>query len=578
LNQVVKTGKKASINMSNSNNINKKKEEISILKLISSCVDACSRGCEVIRFVNNKRLDKTKNGKNNDNEFNVQYKVADDPRSALTEADLASQRVILYCLRDVWGNDLKIVGEEDSDDADDNDNKKEEEEDITDEQLCQKYNVYTPNQKPIDCNLLPASTFSDLLVPLSELTLYIDPMDGTREFVEQRLHNVQCLIGITWQGKPIGGIIGLPFLWNDNPSKICNNKDEKGVYAVCGLHWKDSSFVKMLHIQNNIDNNKEEKPSNDDTKVCETKNGDNDDDLWLSLGSCSSTAKDQALELDGTVLNVYTGDSNRIHKKHALNHLQEWTSKPIVKGSGNDLKTILDVCIAGGCGNKILRATAYGSKNDGNALCIIPPGTCSWDTAAPTAILFAALSKYGKQGKVTDMFGGQLVYDSTGRKVLNDLGSLISVGKLAGEYHEKLCKTLRADNVILNSLLKNYWNGSNDNLTAADEDVRLKLHRAQQESQAVDFARNECGYIMSCKDIESLFSEQVSSINGSELVGYSVPEKEVMSANSDSNDVTKCVIRLFWKRKESSKLPTSVVYQKIALEKENTYQVNLIRE
>jgi 3'-phosphoadenosine 5'-phosphosulfate (PAPS) 3'-phosphatase len=48
-------------------------------------------------------------------------------------------------------------------------------------------------------------------VPLDELTLFVDPLDGTREFVEGRLQNVACLIGIARNRRPLAGVIGLPF-------------------------------------------------------------------------------------------------------------------------------------------------------------------------------------------------------------------------------------------------------------------------------------------------------------------------------------------------------------------------------
>ena len=44
-----------------------------------------------------------------------------------------------------------------------------------------------------------------------ELIVFIDPLDGTREYIENRIHNVQCLIGITVDGVPVAGAVGLPF-------------------------------------------------------------------------------------------------------------------------------------------------------------------------------------------------------------------------------------------------------------------------------------------------------------------------------------------------------------------------------
>merc|ERR1711862_624883 len=50
---------------------------------------------------------------------------------------------------------------------------------------------------------------------------YVDPLDGTREFVEGRLENVACLIGIAKNNRSIAGVIGLPF-----PNGCCNSDDD----------------------------------------------------------------------------------------------------------------------------------------------------------------------------------------------------------------------------------------------------------------------------------------------------------------------------------------------------------------
>ena len=48
----------------------------------------------------------------------------------------------------------------------------------------------------------------------------MDPLDGTREFVEGRLQNVACLIGIARNNRPITGVIGLPFPEGSTESDI----------------------------------------------------------------------------------------------------------------------------------------------------------------------------------------------------------------------------------------------------------------------------------------------------------------------------------------------------------------------
>ncbi|KNC70976.1 hypothetical protein SARC_16492, partial [Sphaeroforma arctica JP610] len=56
---------------------------------------------------------------------------------------------------------------------------------------------------------LPESIYG--AASLDDLCVFIDPVDGTREFVEGRLYACQTLIGISWRGRPVCGVVGLPF-------------------------------------------------------------------------------------------------------------------------------------------------------------------------------------------------------------------------------------------------------------------------------------------------------------------------------------------------------------------------------
>lgn len=84
--------------------------QLQIGPLLSTAVHVCQRGCTEIRTVQANRE------KNNGNLAKVELKDGADPRSALTEADEAAHRAIVGSLRQEWGADLRIVGEEDDDD------------------------------------------------------------------------------------------------------------------------------------------------------------------------------------------------------------------------------------------------------------------------------------------------------------------------------------------------------------------------------------------------------------------------------------------------------------------------------
>lgn len=156
--------------------------------LLSTCVDACQRGCEEIRKV--QTLREAGNG-----EFRVELKDEEDPRSALTEADEAAHRAIVGALRAEWGEQLRIVGEEDDNDEDP---------------------AASPDGVAASFDPLRRDRFEDDIgetadIDPSEITVFVDPLDGTREFVEGRLANCQVLIGIAIGGEAVAGAIGIPF-------------------------------------------------------------------------------------------------------------------------------------------------------------------------------------------------------------------------------------------------------------------------------------------------------------------------------------------------------------------------------
>ena len=92
-------------------------------------------------------------------------KDENDARSALTEADVNAQSVIIGALRNSYGEQLNIVGEEDGDA-----NAKPRE-----------------DEKPLreDCfEFLKMNEVEDVDVKVGDLVIFCDPVDGTREFIE----------------------------------------------------------------------------------------------------------------------------------------------------------------------------------------------------------------------------------------------------------------------------------------------------------------------------------------------------------------------------------------------------------
>lgn len=62
-------------------------------------------------------------------------------------------------------------------------------------------------------------------VPLSDVTVWVDPLDGTKEILDGNLRAVTVLIGIAMRGKPAAGIVYQPF-WSPSCRRAAG--DEAG--------------------------------------------------------------------------------------------------------------------------------------------------------------------------------------------------------------------------------------------------------------------------------------------------------------------------------------------------------------
>jgi hypothetical protein len=76
------------------------------------------------------------------------------------------------------------------------------------------------------------------------------------------------------------------------------------------------------------------------------------------------------------------------------------------------------------------------------AISLAPPGSSSWDTAVPTAVLLAADPK----ARVTDLLGPPLIYD--GGNLSNKCGVIASSGPVSSIIHERLCIGLSTDGAL----------------------------------------------------------------------------------------------------------------------------------
>eukprot|EP00569_Conticribra_weissflogii_P019921 CAMPEP_0171425524 /NCGR_PEP_ID=MMETSP0881-20121228/3381_1 /TAXON_ID=67004 /ORGANISM="Thalassiosira weissflogii, Strain CCMP1336" /LENGTH=582 /DNA_ID=CAMNT_0011944859 /DNA_START=108 /DNA_END=1856 /DNA_ORIENTATION=+ len=536
---------------------------IHLAELLSSCIDACRRGCEVIRNVKNKSLNTSTVASDNappsSNEaifgavdgsvaagseistgakcptksgtLDVKYKIADDPRSALTEADESSQKVIESILREAWASEiekgvLKIVGEEDESDGSrgsSDDGNDEKLKDCTDEKgrppacgvdadvagggyaIFDKYKSPRPDVEPIQKDMFSNSLGSESVnasggndsatgttrkEPLDMVNkpviIFIDPMDGTREFVENRVRNVQCLIGITYGGLPLGGAVGMPLVHRDKIEVAyglvehrvgSNDKVLKGQGHGRGVNSLLSG-VKYFDAVNSM-------------TITGLNNGG--DSAIDGLDAINHETSDSSSALDDSeTLVVLSGDSKKPILKVAMENLEtrvlcglDSDRNESTEAGCHDKDDNVDntpstrmrkyppyrKIVAGGCGNKILyvgrrsqaqrreRCEATGVNLSSSpsekslsqqsivgAISVAPAGSSSWDTASPTAVLLAL----DPLARVTDLIGRPLIYD--GVRLTNEAGVVVSSGDVAVRVHEDLTGRLSKDESFLSMI------------------------------------------------------------------------------------------------------------------------------
>lgn len=129
-------------------------------------------------------------------------KVVDDTRAVadmashevLTVADGRAQDAIVTSLRGMFPQ-LRIVGEEG---------------DVPAEESASAWSDVAPLAHPFD---VPAPLRTSLTA--ADVCVWVDPLDGTKEFVLRHLASVSVLVGIAVRDRPVAGVILQPFVGGD---------------------------------------------------------------------------------------------------------------------------------------------------------------------------------------------------------------------------------------------------------------------------------------------------------------------------------------------------------------------------
>jgi 3'-phosphoadenosine 5'-phosphosulfate (PAPS) 3'-phosphatase len=136
-----------------------------------------------------------------------------DPENPVTIADLTIQKTIEHVLTSLWPS-INIIGEEDPESyksikplMEVKDIKRDT---ITEEFLAKSFEQ---RREQIENGPFKNEVLEDpYTFTASDLSVWIDPIDGTRELVAGRLENVTCMIGVVKDKVPIMGLVHRPYV------------------------------------------------------------------------------------------------------------------------------------------------------------------------------------------------------------------------------------------------------------------------------------------------------------------------------------------------------------------------------
>nr|CAD7572063.1 unnamed protein product [Timema californicum] len=155
---------------------------INLRKLLIAAIQVAEKGGkEVVVVKKDNNLDEETKGKTKEG--------VNDP---VTKADYKSHCVMYYSLKH-WFPTLKVISEEHSSEKD-----------------CSNLLFLDLDLNP---NTVTSSSISlpDEMIPPEDITVWIDPLDATKEYTENLLEYVTTMVCVAVKGKPIIGVVHKPF-------------------------------------------------------------------------------------------------------------------------------------------------------------------------------------------------------------------------------------------------------------------------------------------------------------------------------------------------------------------------------
>eukprot|EP01084_Bolivina_argentea_P031452 58212_1 len=155
--------------------------------LVAACRDLASRSATLISTIYNKGDLAVIEKMYGENKKLTSLQDILNVKDPTTKADELAQKMIIASLRHAFPG-LRVCGEEDD--------------------------LEYSEADAVDVT----TTYDDMEIPskyksidVKDLVVWVDPVDGTKEFTEGIKSAVTTLIGVAWKGRPIAGIIGRPF-------------------------------------------------------------------------------------------------------------------------------------------------------------------------------------------------------------------------------------------------------------------------------------------------------------------------------------------------------------------------------
>ncbi|KAH9504619.1 Inositol monophosphatase 3 [Bulinus truncatus] len=156
-------------------------QRVSMKELLSVSIDLAQRGGQQVKEIYLKHPDKM--------DETVKGKTKEGADEMLTNGDLESHRAIFYGFSKIYPS-IKIYSEE-------HDNKPVD--------FNQIHSVKTKLDE------VEEIIKSDQSIPVSRITIWIDPLDATQEYTESLTQYVTTMVCIVVDGEPKIGVINVPF-------------------------------------------------------------------------------------------------------------------------------------------------------------------------------------------------------------------------------------------------------------------------------------------------------------------------------------------------------------------------------